>query len=40
MSDTPKPSFRSWLVPPVLLPILIALLVAASVIMHREAIFN
>ena len=39
MSDTPKFSFRSWLVPPVLLPILTALLVATSVILHREAVF-
>jgi hypothetical protein len=40
MPDTPKFKFREWLVPPVLLPVFIALLVAASAIMHWESIFN
>jgi hypothetical protein len=40
MSDTPKIEFREWLVPPVLLPVFIVLLVAASAIMHWESIFN
>jgi hypothetical protein len=40
MPDSPKSNFREWLVPPVLLPIFIGLLVAASVIMHWESIFN
>jgi hypothetical protein len=40
MSDTPKFSFREWLVPLVLLPIFIGLLVAASVIIHWESIFS
>jgi len=40
MSDTPKFDFREWLVPPVLLPVLIVLLIAASVIMHWESIFS
>jgi hypothetical protein len=40
MSDTQKFNFREWLAPPVLLPIFIGLLVAASVIIHSESIFN
>jgi hypothetical protein len=40
MSDTPKFKLREWLVPPVLLPVLIVLLVAASATMHWESIFN
>lgn len=40
MSDTPKFKFREWLVPPVLLPVFIVLLVAASAIVHWESIFN
>jgi hypothetical protein len=30
MSDTPKFDFREWLVPPVLLPILVGLMIAAA----------
>jgi len=40
MSDSVKFKFREWLVPPVLLPVFIALLVAVSVIVHWESIFN
>jgi hypothetical protein len=40
MSDTPKFKFREWLAPPMLLPVFIVLLVAASAIMHRESISN
>jgi hypothetical protein len=40
MSDIPKPKLREWLVPPVLLPVFIALLIAVSVIVHWESIFN
>jgi hypothetical protein len=40
LSDTPKFKFQEWLVPPVLLPVFIALLVAASAIIHWESIFN
>ncbi len=35
MSDTGKFDFREWLVPPVLMPIFFALLVAAAVIVQR-----
>jgi hypothetical protein len=34
MSDTHKFNFRAWLVPPVLLPIFFALLIAAAVIIQ------
>jgi hypothetical protein len=34
MSDTPKFNLRDWLVPPVLLPIFFALLIAAAVILQ------
>jgi len=34
MSDTLKFHLRDWLVPPVLLPIFLALLIAAAVIIH------
>jgi hypothetical protein len=40
MPDTPKFDVREWLVPPVLLPIFIVLLVAASVVAHWNSIFN
>jgi hypothetical protein len=40
MSDTPKFKLREWLVPPVLLPVFIALLMVVSVIVHWESIFN
>jgi hypothetical protein len=35
MPDTPKFDFREWLVPPVLLPILLGLLIAAAVVIQR-----
>jgi hypothetical protein len=34
MSDIHKFNLREWLVPPVLLPIFFALLIAATVIVH------
>jgi hypothetical protein len=34
MRDTPKFDFREWLVPPVLLPILLGLLIAAAVVIQ------
>ena len=34
MPDTPKFDIREWLVPPVLLPILFALLIAAAVVLQ------
>lgn len=34
MSDTFKFDFRNWLVPPVLLPIFFALLIAAAVLVQ------
>jgi hypothetical protein len=40
MSGPPKFEFREWLVPPVLLPVLVVLLIAASAIMHWQSIFN
>ena len=33
MPDTPKFDIREWLVPPVLMPILFALLIAAAVVL-------
>jgi len=35
MSNTSKFSMREWLVPPILLPIFFALLVAAAVLIQR-----
>jgi hypothetical protein len=35
MPETPKFDFREWLVPPVLLPILFGLLIAAMVVLQR-----
>jgi hypothetical protein len=40
MPESPKSSFREWLVPPVLLPVFIGLLVAASAVTHWDSIFN
>ena len=40
MSDTPKFKFREWLAPPALLPVFIALLVAAPAIMHWKSILT
>jgi hypothetical protein len=34
MPDTPKFDFREWLVPPLLLPILFGLLIAAMVVLR------
>jgi hypothetical protein len=34
MPDTPKFDIREWLVPPVLMPILFALLIAAAVVLQ------
>jgi hypothetical protein len=35
MSDTHKFKLREWLVPPVLLPLFFALLIAAAVVIQR-----
>jgi hypothetical protein len=35
MSDTRKIDLREWLLPPVLLPIMLALLIAAAAIIQR-----
>ena len=35
MPDTPKFDFREWLVPPVLIPIFFALLIAALIVLQR-----
>ena len=35
MSDTRRFDFREWLVPPLLVPLFLALLIAAAVIIQR-----
>jgi hypothetical protein len=35
MPDTQKFNFREWLVPPILLPIVFGLLIAAAVVLQR-----
>jgi hypothetical protein len=40
MPDTPKFDFREWLIPPVLMPIFFALLIAAAAVLHWQSIFH
>jgi hypothetical protein len=35
MSTTPKFDFREWLVPPLLVPVFFALLIAAAAVLQR-----